>query len=351
MTGQGGPDARYRYDGVVLDFAPAVLATARSMSSGGGVPRRMIEVKTGAHVNPRHTEAQVLRWARCRVPDVPGVEDMVTERLGYAEDQPVGVRESDVSRRAAHDLREWEGVPVKDRTFAALVHPPGKTITCVPETVCVKRCSSCPPENCVVKGWDCTGVDSGIGGNGTGYDDGGYHTGPIPTITPDDPEIEVTPTGPPGVPQEFFQSLNPREKELCWASPLECAQVALSKSEAEDFAEDAGYYSGVPGPHNGPQDALRHAMWSAEMAQRIGANQAEVWGTAHEMDFNLEPPAPNMSNPETVMDLYNNQVGRNIGVNTSGDLRQAILDALDNGLLQEWVCPEIGSVNPANYRS
>jgi len=175
--------------------------------------------------------------------------------------------------------------------------------------------------------------------------------GSIPTIPPDDPENEVTPTGPPGVPQEFFQSLNPREKELCWASPLECAQVALSKSEAEDFAEDAGYYSGVPGPHNGPQDALRHAMWSAEMAQRIGANQAEVWGTAHEMDFNLEPPAPNMSNPETVMDLYNNQVGRNIGVNTSGDLRQAILDALDNGLLQEWVCPEIGSGNPANCRS
>jgi len=146
LTGQGGPEARYRYDGVVLDFPPAVLATARSMSSGRGVPTRMIEVKTGAHVNPHHAEAQVLRWARCRVPDVPGVQDMVTERLGYTDYQPGRVGESarmsDVRKRAAHDLREWEGVPVKDRTFAALVHPPGKTITCVPETTCVKRCSS-----------------------------------------------------------------------------------------------------------------------------------------------------------------------------------------------------------------
>lgn len=132
------------------------------------------------------------------------------------------------------------------------------------------------------------------------------------------------------------------------ASVTECGQVFLSKSEAEDFAEDAGYYSGVPGPHNGPQDALRHAMWNAEMAQRIGAARAEVWGTAHELDFNLQPTAPNMNNPETVMDLYNNQVGRDIGVSTSHDLPQAILDALGNGLLQEWVCPDIGSPNPAD---
>jgi hypothetical protein len=39
LTGKGGPEALYRYDGVVLDFAPAVLATARSMSSGGACPR------------------------------------------------------------------------------------------------------------------------------------------------------------------------------------------------------------------------------------------------------------------------------------------------------------------------
>ena len=194
LMGQGGPDARYRYDGVVLNFAPAVLATARSMSSGGGVPTRMIEVRTGAHVNPRHTEAQVLRWARCRVPDVPGVQDMVTERLGYTDYQPGRVgesaRESDVRKRVAQDLREWEGVPIEDRTFAALVRPPGKTITCVPETVCVKRCSTCPPENCVVKGWDCTGVGSGIAGNGTGYDDGGYlGSGPIPVIYEEEEEV------------------------------------------------------------------------------------------------------------------------------------------------------------------
>jgi len=79
------------------------------------------------------------------------------------------------------------------------------------------------------------------------------------------------------------------------------------------------------------------------MAQRSGAARAEMWGTAHEMDFTLEPPAPNVNNLETVMDLHNIQVGRDIGVNTGSDLRQALLDALDDGRLQEWVCPDIGS--------
>ena len=208
LTGKGGPDARYRYDGVVLDFAPAVLATARSMSSGGGVPTRMIEVKTGAHVNPRHTEAQVLRWARCRVPDVPGVEDMVTERLGYADYQPGRVgngardsraRERDVGKRTAQDLRKWEGVPVEDRTFAALVRPPRKT-SCYTEYVCTRSCSTCSLENCVSKGVTCHGFGggtSGSGGSGTGYDDGGYPgTGPIPTIYPDDREIVLVPVNP-----------------------------------------------------------------------------------------------------------------------------------------------------------
>jgi len=208
LTGQGGPEARYRYDGVVLDFPPAVLATARSMSSGRGVPTRMIEVKTGAHVNPHHAEAQVLRWARCRVPDVPGVQDMVTERLGYADYQPgrvgngardSGASERDVGKRTAQDLREWEGVPVEDRTFAALVRPPRKT-SCYTEYVCTRSCSTCSLENCVSKGVTCHGFGggtSGSGGSGTGYDDGGYPgTGPIPTIYPDDPEIVLVPVNP-----------------------------------------------------------------------------------------------------------------------------------------------------------
>jgi hypothetical protein len=60
---------------------------------------------------------------------------MVTERLGYADYQPGrvgseardnGARESELGKGATQDLREWEGVPVEDRTFAALVRPPGK---------------------------------------------------------------------------------------------------------------------------------------------------------------------------------------------------------------------------------
>jgi hypothetical protein len=76
-----------------------------------------------------------------------------------------------------------------------------------------------------------------------------------------------------------------------------------------------------------------------------------VWGTAHELDFSLTPPAPNMDNPETVMDLYNNQVGRDIGTSTNYNLRQAVLDALGSGLLQKWVCPDIGSPYPSDCSS
>jgi hypothetical protein len=40
-----------------------------------------------------------------------------------------------------------------------------------------------------VKGWDCTAVNSGIGGNGTVYDDGGYlGRGPIVRVYPGGPD-------------------------------------------------------------------------------------------------------------------------------------------------------------------
>jgi hypothetical protein len=125
---------------------------------------------------------------------------MVTERLGYADYQPGrvgseagdnGVRESEVGKRAAQDLREWEGVPIEDRMFAALVRPPRKT-SFYTEYVCARSCSTCSLENCVSKGITCHGFGgstSGSGGSGTGYDDGGYPTtGSIPTIPPDDPD-------------------------------------------------------------------------------------------------------------------------------------------------------------------
>lgn len=53
-------------------------------------------------------------------------------------------------------------------------------------------------------------------------------------------------------------------------------------------------------------DALRHARWSADMAQSIGSRSAQIIGDAHERD------APNPSNPvgDRLMDLINNHNGR-----------------------------------------
>lgn len=58
--------------------------------------------------------------------------------------------------------------------------------------------------------------------------------------------------------------------------------------------------------HNGNGDAFRHAYWSCNMVVRIGANWAKRWGDAHE----IEPGQPAI---EKEMDLWNNQLGRNIG--------------------------------------
>ncbi|HSH25791.1 MAG TPA: hypothetical protein VLA13_09685, partial [Massilibacterium sp.] len=86
------------------------------------------------------------------------------------------------------------------------------------------------------------------------------------------------------------------------------------------------------GGHNDPQDALRHAIWSAKMAYTYGEDYAKQWGDAHEIN-------PLQSIDEKSMDLFNNAVGRRIGgpagLNLSAwpTVEQAVLNARNNGNL------------------
>jgi RHS repeat-associated protein len=57
--------------------------------------------------------------------------------------------------------------------------------------------------------------------------------------------------------------------------------------------------------HNGPEDALRHALWNALMAQYLGPDEAKKFADAHER--------PGGNADERAMDLWNNVVGRSIG--------------------------------------
>lgn len=63
-----------------------------------------------------------------------------------------------------------------------------------------------------------------------------------------------------------------------------------------------------PGSHNDAGDAFRHCYWSCCMAQKIGSEAAEDWGTGHEQ---------NVNNPvcEMRINLANNAAGRGSGPN------------------------------------
>ncbi|MFM8279331.1 MAG: RHS repeat-associated core domain-containing protein, partial [Candidatus Limnocylindrus sp.] len=72
-------------------------------------------------------------------------------------------------------------------------------------------------------------------------------------------------------------------------------------------AENAAKASGLPGAHNGFQDAFRHCLWNCFMTRSIGADQAKEVADNHEDRDSSQPQA------ERSMDLYNNRQGRTCG--------------------------------------
>ncbi len=107
---------------------------------------------------------------------------------------------------------------------------------------------------------------------------------------------------------------------MCRAQIAECAVVGLAKRAAEAWSieQEPG---GVP---HGPQDAMRHAKWSAEISRALGPATAKAWGDAHE----LSSPDP----AETRMDLHNNAEGRDIE-STWTDINAGIWNARTTGRL------------------
>ncbi|WP_420179174.1 WXG100 family type VII secretion target [Paenarthrobacter sp. TA1.8] len=75
-------------------------------------------------------------------------------------------------------------------------------------------------------------------------------------------------------------------------------------------------------------DAFRHAYWNALMVKEYGADWAEDYATAHEQ-------LPGNPAPREAMDLYNNEVGRNVAIAnpdaSAEELADLIEDAVNNG--------------------
>ncbi len=156
-----------------------------------------------------------------------------------------------------------------------------------------------------------------------------------PPPTPCNPEIEPCPDGgggesgsgtgdgtdctvdpgqcgaPPTVDESEYNRLNREEKKLCWANPMECIGVYHAKNMAEDFSNAEAQADGATSAWNNKYDAMRHAYWNAVMTRALGEERAEVWATAHEWGI---PP----TDPERCMDMFNNAVGRGVGVAAYG---------------------------------
>jgi RHS repeat-associated protein len=91
--------------------------------------------------------------------------------------------------------------------------------------------------------------------------------------------------------------------------------------EVANLAATGEIPGGVEGLHNGPADAVRHAVWSCRMTQTLGESTATEIGDNHE-ESAAQPES------EKTMDRHNNQVGRDIGRIRSRDCLKGALNAL-----------------------
>jgi predicted flap endonuclease-1-like 5' DNA nuclease len=82
---------------------------------------------------------------------------------------------------------------------------------------------------------------------------------------------------------------------------------AMDAKECSDeaFAKTAENYPTMSA-HNDVADAFRHAYWNCCLTRKVDAEEAKKFADAHE-DFEDNPAN------EKAMDLFNNQVGRNLG--------------------------------------
>ncbi len=111
-----------------------------------------------------------------------------------------------------------------------------------------------------------------------------------------------------------------------WGMALRHPWDAIKAKQAADQAGAEERQNHLINSHNDENDAWRHARWNQLMTQRIGAERAKQFSDAHERS-NPNPMS------ETLMDLYNNQIGRSLAKDSSPQL--AIQNAVTYGFLRK----------------
>jgi len=118
-----------------------------------------------------------------------------------------------------------------------------------------------------------------------------------------------------------YKKLNPAERSVVFWNPIDACRSRGCPGTS--FA--AAKKSGLPGAHNGPQDAFRHCVWTCCMTQNSNADFSKKMSDAHE--------TTSTSKDETAMDLHNNGVGIGIGKG-GGKCAAGCKDALKKGKLR-----------------
>ncbi len=120
--------------------------------------------------------------------------------------------------------------------------------------------------------------------------------------------------------------LNKTEKSIATDNLLN--MYKLKKSENKEKAFSISDASNLIGRHNGPRDALRHALFNALNTRTVGKELAKKLGDAHE-DGSISPDI------EQKMDKHNNAIGVKVAENNPNssvlELTSKILDKMVNG--------------------
>jgi uncharacterized protein DUF6973 len=156
------------------------------------------------------------------------------------------------------------------------------------------------------------------------------------TILPPDPPADP----PPGVDPFMYFNLTPRERELMWKKfhSLTWAEFNAWLSQMEQIKSTAENWSASEEPEggeDGPQDALRHALWSCLMARAFGDQFATL---GHE-EGGTDPAA-------YVMDVFNNRVGRKLA-----ELQPSCEDAVSFARDAGWLILQKGTFPTSPYPS
>jgi hypothetical protein len=125
-----------------------------------------------------------------------------------------------------------------------------------------------------------------------------------------------------------FDPNGPSENDVIMSHPRFAYYAYKARDEA--FAATAAAYPGDPAAWNNEADAFRHAYVNFRMTKDMGVDAAKMFADAHERYSGNKIG-------ETMMDLHNNHMGRQLASNAylgSLDPTYVIKKAISTGLLQ-----------------